>query len=216
MEKINLKKYGFVRLPAEDFSDDETRFKVYRLDNVHVTYASDSDYVYISGRYRGNELCYEEYSKLRHYGDVTDSLNGVARSQITDEALKAFVKDCVDYQREYEEAVKNLTYPTENELFRAYEKVREVRCLEYVQIQEKLNSVGLKIFKLDDYALTRLKRNYLELENVYEAMQKTSSAEKARQNKGTNSARFYLLEINRYLKPSYTYNNTMEILEKIS
>lgn len=216
MEKINLKKYGLLRSPDDDFSDDGTHFKAYMLGNIRVTYAIDPDYAFISGRYCGDQLYYEEYSKLPHYRAVTDSLNGVDRFHITDEDLRAFVADCAAYQKEYEEAINNLSYPTENELFQAYEKVREARCFEYVQVQKKLEDLGLKIFNLDDYDLVRLKRNYLDLKAIYDAMQQTSSVEKARQNKGTNNARKYLLGIDFYLKPSYTYNDTLELLQKIS
>lgn len=115
MKRINLTKYGFVRTPEEDFSDDGTRFSVYRLGNVMVSKAVSSGKVFIAGRIESGKLPYAVYSKLPHYRDL-DKLNGVSASLVSDQDLAGFADACAEYSKEYAAAVANLKYPTLEEL----------------------------------------------------------------------------------------------------
>lgn len=73
---VNLKKYGFVRHPEEDFSDDGNRFAVYYYDpegtgdnTIRVSYLRYGDDVYIAGR--------STHPKTGKYISF-DDLNGVS------------------------------------------------------------------------------------------------------------------------------------------
>ena len=68
MTRINMTKYGFVRWPEEDFSDDGARFTCYRVgERVRVSKTTYQGEVFISARIDGRKLSYNEYSVLEHY-----------------------------------------------------------------------------------------------------------------------------------------------------
>ena len=51
MKKIMMNKYGFVRWPEEDFSDDGNRFYCYKVGNrVRVSKLVSDGVAYISAR----------------------------------------------------------------------------------------------------------------------------------------------------------------------
>lgn len=107
MKRINLKKYGFIKSPTEDFfSDAGTRFYAYRVGIVMVTKASFGDYTFLSARadYR-SDMPYEVYSKLPHY-DALSKLNGVKTESITEKDLSDLYDACIAYGKEYADAVR--------------------------------------------------------------------------------------------------------------
>lgn len=114
VNRINLVKFGFIRTPEEDFSDDGSTFTCYKVGRVRVSKCLYENTVYLAGRIKGN-LPYNIYSKLNHYRAM-DNLNGVPRDVLTEEVLKRFYDDCVAYDTEYAEAEKNYSYPTEEQL----------------------------------------------------------------------------------------------------
>lgn len=118
MKRINLVKYGFVRWPEEDFSDDGNRFQCYRVGkNVRVSKLVADGEVYLSASEpTGGKLPYQIYSRLPHYRAANWGLNGVALEPLTDEDLQKFYEACIAYEKEYEEAEVNLVYPTLEEL----------------------------------------------------------------------------------------------------
>ena len=68
MKKIMMAKYGFVKCPEESFSDDGSRFEVYRVGTrVRVTKHVSDGYAYIDGDIRDGFLSYDEYKRLPHY-----------------------------------------------------------------------------------------------------------------------------------------------------
>lgn len=100
MKRINLTKYGFIKSPAEDFSDDGTRFYAYRVGIVMVTKASVKGMTFISARADYLGLNYDVYSKLPHFEDI-DKLNGVETDKITDKDLSDLYDACIAYGKEY-------------------------------------------------------------------------------------------------------------------
>jgi hypothetical protein len=119
MNRINLAKYGFVRCPSADFSDDGNRFTCYRAGNsVRVSKLVSDGQVYLSADSDCNKgtLPYEIYSKLPHYNDSSWKWNGVSVATLTEQDLIDFYNACVLYEQEYEEAVAKLVYPSLEDL----------------------------------------------------------------------------------------------------
>ena len=114
LNRINLVKFGFIRTPGEDFSDDGSTFTCYKVGRVRVSKCLYDNTVYLSGRINGN-LPYDTYSKLNHY-HALDNWNGVPRDVVTEEVIKRFYDVCVTYDAEYAEAERNYSYPTEEQL----------------------------------------------------------------------------------------------------
>lgn len=117
MTRINLIKYGFIRFPEEDFSDDGNRFTCYRFSdtNSHISKLVADGQAYLSAHVSG-QLPYEVYSKLPNYQAATWSYNGISVASLTDEMLQDFFQACVQYEKEYQAAEAAIEYPTECEL----------------------------------------------------------------------------------------------------
>lgn len=115
MKKIMMTKYGFVRTPEDDFSDDGSRFQAYRVGRVRVTKLVSDGQAYIDGDIRDGRLPYEVYSKLPHYV-FCGKLNGVPAAALTDEDLQELYESCQAYDKEYTDAENSIQYPTELEL----------------------------------------------------------------------------------------------------
>jgi hypothetical protein len=128
MKKIMMTKYGFIRFPEEDFSDDGNRFTCYRFSdtNSHISKLVADGQAYLSAHVSG-QLPYEVYSKLPNYQAATWSYNGISVASLTDEMLQDFFRACVQYEKEYQAAEAAIEYPTELEL--------QHKCL---RIQSKL------------------------------------------------------------------------------
>jgi hypothetical protein len=117
MTRINLTKYGFIRFPEEDFSDDGNRFTCYRFSdtNSYISKLVADGQVYLSAHVSG-QLPYEAYSKLPNYQAATWSYNGISVASLTDEMLQDFFNACVMYEKEYQAAEASIEYPCELEL----------------------------------------------------------------------------------------------------
>ena len=122
MNKIVMTKYGFVRSPEDDFTDDGTRFTCYRAGNVVVSKTTWQGEAFISGRLEKYTLPYETYSKLPHYKDL-DKLNGKYIDTITDQDLIDLYNACIAYDKEYTDAEAAIVYPTMDELVEQCKKV---------------------------------------------------------------------------------------------
>lgn len=119
MKRINLIKYGFVRWPEEDFSDDGNRFTCFRVGkSVRVSKLISDGEVYLSADSSCGKgtLPYDIYSKLPHYDDSNGKWNGVSLNSLTEQDLIDFYNACIAYEREYEEAEATLKYPSLEEL----------------------------------------------------------------------------------------------------
>lgn len=163
MNKITLAKYGFVRDEAQDFSDDGTRFYVYKVGNrVRVSKATWNGQVFLSARIDGSILNYDVYSTLPHYHDL-DRLNGVSICGLTENDLVKLYNDCLEYEKEYEEAEKNTVFPTIEELkeqclrIRAHYKEQADKATKYIE----QNATKL-IMKASEYNLKNI-RYYLDV-----------------------------------------------------
>lgn len=124
MTRINLVKYGFIRFPEEDFSDDGNRFTCYRFSDSdnHVSKLVSNGKAFLSCHVSG-QLSYEVYSKLPNYRKSNWDFNGISVESLTDELLQEFYQSCVDYEKEYQEAESLTVWPTLNELT---EKCKEI------------------------------------------------------------------------------------------
>lgn len=120
MTRVNLIKYGFVRWPEEDFSDDGNRFTCFKVGkNVKVSklVADGQAYLSINSSSAGKgTLPFDVYKELPHFNDATWKYNGVSVSSLTDEDLKNFYEACIAYENEYEAAEASIQYPTLNEI----------------------------------------------------------------------------------------------------
>jgi hypothetical protein len=161
MKKIMMTKYGFVRWPEEDFSDDGSRFLAYRVgERVRVTKCTYNGEVFISARIDGAKLPYEVYSKLPHY-HALDKLNGVSIVTLTDDDLFELLAACVLYEKEYADAENNIQMPTLKEIEIQCKKVQTKRQLELIDINGAFSRSAVAIAgKLEKWEWTNL-REYL-------------------------------------------------------
>ena len=112
MNKIMMTKYGFVRWPEEDFSDDGTRFTCYKIGKrVRVSKTVCNGQAFIDARIDGTKLPYDIYCDLPHYLE-TGKLNGVPVVALTDNDLFDLAEACLLYEKEYEEAEASIVLPS--------------------------------------------------------------------------------------------------------
>ena len=140
MKKIMMTKYGFVRWPEEDFSDDGNRFTCYRVgQRVRVSKCTYEGTVFLSASINGTKLPYEVYSKLPHYSAL-DKLNGVSINALTDNDLFDLCEACLMYEKEYTEAEVSIVYPSEDEIRNQCVKVKAKRMAELAEVEALLAS----------------------------------------------------------------------------
>lgn len=145
MKKIMMTKYGFVRWPEEDFSDDGTRFMAYRVgERVRVTKATHNGDVYLDGTIHGTKLPYEVYSKLPHFS-ATGKLNGVSIDSLTDQDMIDLYEACLAYEQEYNEAEANIQMPTLEEIKKQCITIQLKRATELADIKLQLNEKALAL-----------------------------------------------------------------------
>lgn len=141
MKKIMMSKYGFVRWPEEDFSDDGNRFTCYRAGKaVRVSkHVSDGDaYLSIDSSVGKGTLPYEVYTTLPNYRKATWEYNGTSLTALTDEDIKDFYDACIAYEKEYEEAEAKIVYPTLEEIKMKASKLTNNTLLEISKIENRL------------------------------------------------------------------------------
>jgi hypothetical protein len=136
MTRINLVKYGFIRFPEEDFSDDGNRFTCYRFSdtNSHISKLVADGQAYLSVHVSG-QLPYEVYSKLPYYKEATWEYNGISVDSLTDEMLQDFFNACVMYEKEYQAAEASIKYPTECELLAKCIRIQNKIILEMSELE---------------------------------------------------------------------------------
>lgn len=137
MKRINLTKYGFIRFPEEDFTDDGNRFQSYRFSetNSHVSKLVSDGTVYLSVHVDG-QLPYEVYSVLPNYHAATWSYNGISVACLTDEMLQDFFNACVKYEKEYQAAEAAMEYPNELELQHKCNRIMTKLALEMNELEK--------------------------------------------------------------------------------
>lgn len=164
MKQINLTKYGFVRSPEDDFSDDGTRFTCYRVGRVIVSKATWRDRVYIDGSINGN-LPYDVYGRLPHYIKAS-ALNGVDRDIITEQDLINLYEACIAYEKEYSEAESKIVYPTRDEIKAAADRINDSIQKQLTIIEDTIKADPMKLLTLSDYDLKDVKNYYASLKRL--------------------------------------------------
>lgn len=165
MKKINLTKYGFIRSPKDDYTDDGNSFVGFRVGAVEVSKLVKNGRAYISASINSYKLPYKVYSTLPHY-KALGKLNGVSVSSLRDEDLIELFDACINYQQEYKDAVNQTKYPTLQEL---QDKCDELTA----DLQTQLDKAGqlikdniLKVFDSDNYyKLKELMSCYMSLKS---------------------------------------------------
>ena len=151
MTRINLVKYGFVRTPEDDFSDDGNRFQAYRVGRVQVTKLVSDGEAYIDGGINNGKLPYEVYSKLSHYSAIS-RLNGVSTSTLIEDDIQRLYEDCQAYEVEYTNAENSIQYPTLDELTQQCMRIYGKRLVEISTVEDLMRDHGFKaITKLSAY-----------------------------------------------------------------
>lgn len=181
MTRLNLCKYGFIRWPEEDFSDDGNRFTCYRAGKkIRVSKLISHGQVYLSIDSGIGELPYEVYKTLPHYHDAEWKWNGVSLAGLTDEDIKNFYTACVEFEREYEELEAEFKFPTSEEIADRAVEVRALRAKEIKEIQDLLAAkLPVLLLTASPYQwseIQRLFKNLLEEANRdYSALRKDAS-----------------------------------------
>ena len=171
MKRINLVKYGFVRWPEEDFSDDGNRFTCFRAGkNVRVSKLVSDGEVYLSiGSSVGNgTLPLDVYGNLPNYRSASWKYNGVSVDSLTEQDIIDFYNACVNYEKEYEAAEANIQYPTLDEITAQCEKLTAKAEAEYKQASQLVANAVLDgvIGNLSDYEIRELKHSLNVLKNA--------------------------------------------------
>lgn len=163
MTRINLVKYGFIRTPSDDFTDDSNRFTCYKVGRVRVTKLISDGEAYIDGAIRGGKLPYEVYSKLPHY-TFCSKLNGVPVATLTDEDLQELYESCQAYDNEYTDAENSIKYPTLDEITQQCMRIYGKRLLEVSRVEQLMSTNACKAaVKLSTYEWKTLQEHIKNL-----------------------------------------------------
>ena len=216
MKQINLVKFGFIRSPEDDFSDDGSRFTCYRVGNMRVSKLLDHRHAYIAGRYEGKQVLeYEEYSKLPHY-KVLDHLNGIPADEITEKDLQELYDGCVAFEQEYNEAASKVTFPTVDEIANARRQVRAQRAKELKEVVDRINTNPIRVLEAtQSYAGKNLVSYMKSLKQA--ANPSGTDEDYAKSILGSAYSRTYVkpAHIDYELKSDFYYQQCMEYLSSI-
>ena len=213
MKRINLTKYGFIRSPEEDFSDDGFHFTCYKVGKVRVRKTIYSAAVYISAGIINNELNYDEYSILPHYKSLS-ALNGIPVEYISDDDLIKLYNNCIAYEKEYNQKVielKGLT-PSYETAINQIETINRARKKELDDLVSRFNLLAfanLNIAKKDRFMnyFTSLKLAILSDNEIKDRVQYDF-----KQNAGYIRDKYSEKTFASKLQPSYWYTECVNIL----
>lgn len=139
---INLRRYGFVPAPSEDFSDDGNRFKVYYYDPKHtgdrrirLTKLTADGEAYISAEYRNPDT-----GKYTFF----DDLNGVSYTAAV-QGLDALVKKIADFVAKLDAGEMKAKDLTDDQIKEIKEKVSQMIALGDLKWDDALNKVTQKM-----------------------------------------------------------------------
>ncbi len=165
---LNFKKYGFIRTPENDFSDDGNRFKAYDYKGIEFSYLKAYGEVYLSGRFSrtyDKELLNKELAELGNkIISILDRYNGVGSYLVDNETLESY-KDDVDYVitliDKYNSLVNDIreviVYQFQNmQLVKIYKEEKE--CIGWRQYKTIYKE------KLENYTDNELERQFSTLE----------------------------------------------------
>lgn len=213
MTRINLVKYGFIRFPEEDFSDDGNRFQAYKVGRVRISKLVSDGQAYIDGRIDEGFLEYEEYKKLPHYSEIS-RLNGVSITSITEDDLQRLYEDCLAYEAEYtaEENRVKASLPTEDEIRERCFEILGLRHAELDEIDKRLATLTPKLLVCtNDWEWKYIRDHYKSLVNKITTY---NVSEFPKSIVGKPSSRTFMSGRNGELKPTYYYESLMEIFDK--
>lgn len=165
MLQINLTKYNFKHIKAQDFRDDGNTFHVYRNENypkLRITKLIDGDEVYLSAQIENYHLTYEEYSKIEGY-DSLDELNGIDRAEVDDDCLSKWIEDIEAYHDNYMKFLETVTMPTDEELIKKIEENNDIYTSEINKAEELIHYVLDNIQNYSDQDLGRIFTYYKRL-----------------------------------------------------
>lgn len=113
MERINLKKFGFIRTPKNDFSDDGNRFTTYTIEGyeeLEVSKLLSDGELYLAGHVT-YKLPYDKYEELE-LPKKMNQLNGITWADVTDEMIAEFAADCKEAVEGVRRIEANYAWPT--------------------------------------------------------------------------------------------------------
>jgi hypothetical protein len=216
MKKIVLTKYGFVRWPEEDFSDDGNRFICYRAGKKVVVskLVADGQAYLSAGSSVGNgTLPYDTYSKLPHYHDASWKWNGVSVDSLTEEDLQNFFNACVAYEQEYEAAEASIKYPTECELLAKCIRIQNKLILEMSELETLMGENAVEAAtKFSKWEWERLQEC---LKHMLQELSKYNPEKFIPDVLGTAGS-FTFLQNKEDTEPTYWYKAIKEMFQKYS
>lgn len=210
MTRINMTKYGFVRFPEGDFSDDGARFQCYKAGDIIVTKTTYQGEAFISGRSLPYDaeatLTYKEYSSLPHY-TALDALNGVSVSSLTDEDLSKLYQNCLEYSKEWHAAADAIQYPTRTEVWAQLNCKCFTRTCELATVEKNLSAQNL--LRMDEWQHSEFFRCLRHLA----AEAGADLEDQVNQLMNTVMSRELVAKTTEQLKePSYWYTRCMKLL----
>lgn len=165
MKRINLIKYGFIRTPEQDFTDDGSKFQTFSVGRVRVSKCIDAGQAYLSVQIDGT-LPYDVYSKLPSYNKATWYYNGIGIESLTEVDLMTFYEACVNYEQEYRLAESTIKYPTIAELTKQCKLIQEKVIRELDEIEQLMSEQSVNAaVELSDYEWRSLKQALIQLVN---------------------------------------------------
>ena len=213
MTRINLAKYGFVRWPEEDFSDDGNRFTCYRAGKavrVSKLVADGRAYLSASSMVGDTLLPHEVSSTLPNYHTSNWDYNGVSIDTLTDDDLKKFYEACIAFEQEYEAAVAAMVWPSREELKAKAEAIKSKRLSELNTIQGLFSNSAVELaVKLSDYYWKDLKECLVRLSQ--EASSDPSLVADRLYGQGRS---FDYLKSTADTTDNYWFTRAMELIEK--
>lgn len=214
MKRINLTKYGFIRFPEEDFTDDSNHFTCYRFSdtNSHISKLVSDGQAYLSVHVDG-QLPYEVYSKLPDYQAATWSYNGISVACLTDEMLQAFFNACVKYEKEYQEAETSIKYPTALELQHKCNHIHAKLALEMNELEQLMGEHAVEAAaKFSKWEWQNL-QEYLT--HMLQELSKCNPDKLVPELLGTARS-FTFLQSTADVEPTYWYTSIKEMFHKYS
>ena len=159
----DFKKYGFVRTPEHDFSDDGNRFATYRYkDRIQISYLNDTlrtGNIYISADFDEIPLNFDEVHTLPSYSKLY-IYNGVKPEEIDlPEYVKILDKFLAEADKKIEE-VEDIDLDLYEE-YLTYMKDYDEDCLSLALAAIKLD----KLFELREYYYTTVRKHVQSLKS---------------------------------------------------
>lgn len=217
MKKIMMNKYGFIRWPEEDFSDDGNRFYAYKVGTrVRVTKLISDGTAFIDGTILNGKLPYSVYSQLPHYRAISN-LNGVSLSSLTEEDLQKLYTDCLTYELEYTAEENSIVYPSIAELEEQCKKIHSKAIVELNHVEQLFSQKSVEAAcKLSDYEWKYL-RDYIVI--LYKRAEKYNSdakiTDRAIELYQTSYSFQFCSSTSSELLDSYYYREIIKLLNRV-